>query len=99
MTTVATSDPKTTMRTPERARCCYAGTKGGSKPVRTETPKAPAADDEQGRGLAIVATVAGARNWGIDGDASSRAAWFRLKWDPKPEPVMKKSGSLAAATA
>jgi anti-sigma regulatory factor (Ser/Thr protein kinase) len=40
------------------------------------------ADDEQGRGLAIVAAVAGAGNWGIDGDTSSRAAWFRLNWQP-----------------
>jgi serine/threonine-protein kinase RsbW len=37
-------------------------------------------DDEQGRGLGIVATVAGDGNWGIDGDATSRAAWFRLDW-------------------
>jgi serine/threonine-protein kinase RsbW len=42
-------------------------------------------DDEQGRGLAIVAAVAGAGNWGIDGDASSRAAWFRLNWHPNAE--------------
>jgi anti-sigma regulatory factor (Ser/Thr protein kinase) len=40
------------------------------------------ADDEQGRGLAIVAAIAGAGNWGIDGDPSSRAAWFRLNWHP-----------------
>ena len=39
------------------------------------------ADDEQGRGLAIVDAVAGAGNWGIDGDDSSRAAWFWLNWD------------------
>jgi anti-sigma regulatory factor (Ser/Thr protein kinase) len=37
-------------------------------------------DDEHGRGLAIVATVAGDGNWGIDGDAASRVAWFRLDW-------------------
>ncbi len=43
------------------------------------------ADDEQGRGLAIVAAVAGVGNWGIDGDASSRAAWFRLNWHPNAE--------------
>ena len=171
MTTVAKSDPKTTMRTSESARCCYAGTKGGRKAVRTPTPKAPEAitfesdypgtadqarhvradlarvasdcpvsdelvllaselatnailhsrsghpagtftvratlypdhcawvevtdhggtwaadeaDDEQGRGLAIVAAVAGADNWGIDGGTSSRAAWFRLNWDPNAE--------------
>ena len=37
-------------------------------------------DDEHGRGLAIVANVAGDGNWGIEGDASSRVAWFRLDW-------------------
>ena len=37
-------------------------------------------DDEHGRGLAIVATVAGDGNWGIDGDSKSRVAWFRLDW-------------------
>jgi serine/threonine-protein kinase RsbW len=42
------------------------------------------ADDEQGRGLAIVAAVAGAGNWGIDGDTWSRVAWFRLNWHPTP---------------
>jgi anti-sigma regulatory factor (Ser/Thr protein kinase) len=36
--------------------------------------------DEHGRGLAIVAAVAGDGNWGIDGDAASRVAWFRLDW-------------------
>ena len=39
------------------------------------------ADDEQGRGLAIVDAVAGARNWGVARRrASSRAAWFWLNW-------------------
>jgi anti-sigma regulatory factor (Ser/Thr protein kinase) len=38
-------------------------------------------DDEHGRGLAIVAAVAGDDNWGIDGDSRSRVAWFRLDWD------------------
>jgi anti-sigma regulatory factor (Ser/Thr protein kinase) len=39
------------------------------------------ADDEHGRGLAIVAAVAGDRNWGIDrGGGANRAAWFRLNW-------------------
>jgi two-component sensor histidine kinase len=42
-------------------------------------------DDEHGRGLAIVAAVAGDGNWGIDGDAASRAAWFRLDWHPNAE--------------
>jgi len=40
-------------------------------------------DEEHGRGLAIVAAVAGAGNWGIDGDAAARVAWFRLDW-PRP---------------
>jgi anti-sigma regulatory factor (Ser/Thr protein kinase) len=42
---------------------------------------AGARDDEHGRGLGIVATVAGDGNWGIDGDAACRVAWFRLEWD------------------
>jgi serine/threonine-protein kinase RsbW len=37
-------------------------------------------DDEHGRGLAVVAAIAGDGNWGIDGDTSSRVAWFRLDW-------------------
>ncbi len=37
-------------------------------------------DDEHGRGLTIVAALAGDGNWRIDGDAASRAAWFRLNW-------------------
>ena len=41
---------------------------------------ADALDDEHGRGLAIVAAVAGNGNWGIDGDAACRVAWFRLDW-------------------
>jgi len=43
------------------------------------------ADDEHGRGLTIVAAVAGDGNWGIDGGAASRAAWFRLDWHPNVE--------------
>ena len=42
-------------------------------------------DDEHGRGLAIVAGIAGDGNWGIDGDAACRAAWFRLNWHPNAE--------------
>jgi anti-sigma regulatory factor (Ser/Thr protein kinase) len=42
-------------------------------------------DDEHGRGLAIVAAVAGDGNWGIDGSAASRAAWFRLNWHVNAE--------------
>lgn len=37
-------------------------------------------DGEHGRGLAVVAAIAGEGNWGIDGDTSSRVAWFRLDW-------------------
>ena len=38
-------------------------------------------DNEYKRGLAIVATIAGNGNWGIDGDRGSRVARFRLNWD------------------
>lgn len=37
-------------------------------------------DDEHGRGLAIVASLAGDGNWGVEGDEASRVAWFRLDW-------------------
>jgi anti-sigma regulatory factor (Ser/Thr protein kinase) len=37
-------------------------------------------DDEHGRGLAIVASLAGDGNWGIEGNAAARVAWFRLVW-------------------
>jgi anti-sigma regulatory factor (Ser/Thr protein kinase) len=40
-------------------------------------------DDEHGRGLAVVAAIAGDGNWGIEGDNSCRIAWFRLDW-PQP---------------
>jgi two-component sensor histidine kinase len=40
-------------------------------------------DDEHGRGLAVVAMIAGDGNWGIEGDTSARVAWFRLDW-PRP---------------
>jgi hypothetical protein len=36
-------------------------------------------DDEHGRGLAVVAAIAGADNWGIEGDVSARVMWFRLE--------------------
>jgi hypothetical protein len=36
--------------------------------------------EEHGRGLAVVAAVAGDGNWGIDGGDHSRVAWFRLDW-------------------
>ena len=42
-------------------------------------------DDEHGRGLAIVAAVAGDGNWGIEGSATSRLAWFRLNWHQDPD--------------
>jgi anti-sigma regulatory factor (Ser/Thr protein kinase) len=38
-------------------------------------------DDEHGRGLSIVAAIAGDENWGIDGNEASRVVWFRLGWD------------------
>jgi anti-sigma regulatory factor (Ser/Thr protein kinase) len=38
-------------------------------------------DDEHGRGLAVVAAVAGEGNWGIDGSTACRIAWFRLEWN------------------
>jgi anti-sigma regulatory factor (Ser/Thr protein kinase) len=37
-------------------------------------------DDEHGRGLGIVAAIAGDGNWGINGDHTYRLAWFRLNW-------------------
>jgi serine/threonine-protein kinase RsbW len=37
-------------------------------------------DEEHGRGLAVVAAIAGADNWGIEGDVSARVVWFRLDW-------------------
>jgi anti-sigma regulatory factor (Ser/Thr protein kinase) len=37
-------------------------------------------EDEHGRGLAVVAAIAGDGNWGIEGDVSCRVAWFRLDW-------------------
>ena len=40
-------------------------------------------DEERGRGLAVVAAIAGDGNWGIEGDTSARVAWFRLDW-PRP---------------
>lgn len=40
-------------------------------------------DEEHGRGLAIVSAVAGAGNWGVDGDEAARVVWFRLNW-PRP---------------
>lgn len=48
--------------------------------------------NEHGRGLAIVATIAGDGNWGFAGDSSSRIAWFRLDW-----PRLGTSGKEEAA--
>ena len=47
-------------------------------------PWAAGRDDvEHGRGLAVVAAIAGDGNWGIEGDTAARVAWFRLDW-PQP---------------
>jgi serine/threonine-protein kinase RsbW len=35
---------------------------------------------EHGRGLAIVAALAGEHNWGVAGDASARTVWVRFTW-------------------
>jgi anti-sigma regulatory factor (Ser/Thr protein kinase) len=40
----------------------------------------PADDDEHGRGLDLVAAIAGPGNWGIDGSPACRTAWYRLDW-------------------
>jgi serine/threonine-protein kinase RsbW len=40
----------------------------------------PRPDDEHGRGLAIVAAIAGDGNWGINGGPAFRVVWFRLDW-------------------
>lgn len=45
-------------------------------------------DDERGRGLGIVATVAGDGNWGIDGDERCRTVWFRLDWPDVSQPTV-----------
>lgn len=48
----------------------------------------PDPDDEHGRGLALVAAIAGPGNWGIDGSPACRTAWYRLNWhqDTRHEP-------------
>jgi len=38
-------------------------------------------DDEHGRGLSIVAAIAGDDNWGVEAELASRVVWFRLDWD------------------
>jgi hypothetical protein len=43
--------------------------------------------DEHGRGLAIVAAIAGPGNWGIDGDTTCRATWFRISWHQGQDPA------------
>jgi len=45
-------------------------------------------DDEHGRGLGIVAAVAGDGNWGIDGDERCRTVWFRLDWPDTRHPTV-----------
>lgn len=42
----------------------------------------PRPDDENGRGLAIVAAIAGDGNWGISDGPAFRVVWFRLDWPP-----------------
>lgn len=37
--------------------------------------------DEHGRGLSIVAAIAGDGNWDVEGDEASRVVWFRLDWN------------------
>jgi serine/threonine-protein kinase RsbW len=50
-------------------------------------------DDERGRGLGIVAAVAGEGNWGIDGGTACRIAWFRLEWNQhEPAPAAEALG-------
>jgi anti-sigma regulatory factor (Ser/Thr protein kinase) len=37
-------------------------------------------DDGRPHGFDVVAAIAGAGNWGIDGDDRGRVAWARLGW-------------------
>jgi hypothetical protein len=37
-------------------------------------------DDGRPHGFDVVAAIAGAGNWGVDGDARGRIAWARLGW-------------------
>ena len=37
-------------------------------------------DDGRPHGFDVVAAIAGAGNWGVDGDARGRVAWARLGW-------------------
>jgi anti-sigma regulatory factor (Ser/Thr protein kinase) len=43
-------------------------------------------DDERGRGLAMVAALAGEDNWGVEGGNApgTRLVWARLDWDGPP---------------
>ena len=45
-----------------------------------EWASGPPGDDEHGRGLDLVAAIAGPGNWGIDGSTARRTAWYRLNW-------------------
>jgi anti-sigma regulatory factor (Ser/Thr protein kinase) len=52
---------------------------GGTWPGKAEgTACAESEDDQRGHGLDIVAALAS--EWGIDGDRTSRVAWFRIDW-------------------
>jgi anti-sigma regulatory factor (Ser/Thr protein kinase) len=46
----------------------------------------PKPGDDRGRGLAIVAAIAGDGNWGIDGDTACHVVWFRLDWHQDQAP-------------
>ncbi len=41
-------------------------------------------DDEHGRGLAIVAAIAGDGNWGVTAGATACRAWIQLVWPVGP---------------
>ena len=41
-------------------------------------------DDERPHGLDIVAAIAGAGNWGIEGGPACCVVWFRLDWTEQP---------------
>jgi anti-sigma regulatory factor (Ser/Thr protein kinase) len=50
-------------------------------------------NDRHGRGLTAVDAIAGEGNWGIDGDAACRVAWFRLDW-PKSQSIPTPSPAV-----
>jgi anti-sigma regulatory factor (Ser/Thr protein kinase) len=51
---------------------------------------------ERGRGLAIVAALAGDANWGVDGDEAARTVWARFGW-PR-EAIQETSSPTEALT-